>query len=101
MVTGLGAANEAKSDVKFSHGQIIEVGESIKLEVRATPGHTAGCVSYVIHEDQAVFTGDALFIRGCGRTDFQGGSAATLYDSVQSQVCVNIVNDKIKHFLTK
>ena len=47
MVTGLGEANEAKSDVKFTHGQKIQVGETVELEVRATPGHTEGCVSYV------------------------------------------------------
>jgi len=46
-------------------------------QVRATPGHTAGCVTYVTGEgaDQPqprmAFTGDAVLIRGCGRTDFQ------------------------------
>jgi len=39
-----------------------------------------------LHQEKLVFTGDALFIRGCGRTDFQGGSAATLYDSVHGQL---------------
>ncbi|PPS15688.1 hypothetical protein GOBAR_AA04896 [Gossypium barbadense] len=45
--------------------------------VRATPGHTMGCVTYVTGDgpDQPqprmAFTGDALLIRGCGRTDFQ------------------------------
>jgi sulfur dioxygenase len=52
--------------------------------VRATPGHTAGCVSYVF--DDKVFTGDALLIRGCGRTDFQEGSSETLYHAVHSQI---------------
>ena len=32
------------------------------------------------------FTGDALLIRGCGRTDFQEGSAETLYESVHRQI---------------
>ena len=47
------------------------------LQVRATPGHTIGCVTYVTGDapDQPqprmAFTGDALLIRGCGRTDFQ------------------------------
>ncbi|KAG5527493.1 hypothetical protein RHGRI_028404 [Rhododendron griersonianum] len=50
---------------------------SIYCKVRATPGHTLGCVTYVTGDgpDQArprmAFTGDALLIRGCGRTDFQ------------------------------
>ena len=85
MATGLGSANQAASDVKFEHGDIIKCGE-MELEVRHTPGHTEGCISYVLHREKAVFTGDALFIRGCGRTDFQGGSAATLYDSVHEQL---------------
>ena len=52
--------------------------------MRATPGHTAGCVSYVF--DDKVFTGDALLIRGCGRTDFQEGSSDQLYDAVHAQI---------------
>jgi len=56
------------------------------LEARATPGHTAGCLSYVLDDRSMAFTGDALLVRGCGRTDFQGGSAATLYHSVREQL---------------
>ena len=56
------------------------------LEARETPGHTAGCVSYVLDDHSAVFTGDALFVRGCGRTDFQAGSSVTLYRSVHTQL---------------
>lgn len=46
----------------------------------ATPGHTSGCMSFYLAPQQAadagmVFTGDALLIRGCGRTDFQQGDA--------------------------
>ena len=80
---------------KVSGGQAdmyVEAGDKITfgrlfLEVRATPGHTAGCTTYVLGEQQSMaFTGDALLIRGCGRTDFQGGSSETLYDSVHSQI---------------
>ncbi|RYQ96237.1 hypothetical protein Ahy_B08g091916 isoform C [Arachis hypogaea] len=58
------------------------------IKVRATPGHTLGCVTYVTGDasDQPqprmAFTGDALLIRGCGRTDFQGGSSEQLYKSI-------------------
>lgn len=45
------------------------------VEARATPGHTAGCMTYVLDDKSACFTGDALLIRGCGRTDFQVGYA--------------------------
>jgi glyoxylase-like metal-dependent hydrolase (beta-lactamase superfamily II) len=47
------------------------------FQVRATPGHTAGCVTYVTGgtdgqpSPRMAFTGDALIIRACGRTDFQ------------------------------
>ena len=53
--------------------------------MRATPGHTDGCVSFVL-AGAAVFTGDALLIRGCGRTDFQAGNAGGLYDNVHAQI---------------
>ena len=56
------------------------------LETRCTPGHTAGCVTYVLDNQRMAFTGDTLLIRGCGRTDFQEGSAAQLYTSVHKKV---------------
>jgi glyoxylase-like metal-dependent hydrolase (beta-lactamase superfamily II) len=43
-------------------------------------------MTFVIHEAGMAFTGDALFIRGCGRTDFQGGSSQTLYRAIQERV---------------
>lgn len=57
-----------------------------ELEVRETPGHTNGCLSYICESHGLAFTGDAVLIRGCGRTDFQQGSAATLYRSVHEQI---------------
>jgi sulfur dioxygenase len=56
------------------------VVDEIRLTVRETPGHTGSCVSYVAAD--RVFTGDALLIGGCGRTDFQEGDAARLHRSV-------------------
>lgn len=72
-------------DVAAQHGDRIVFG-AYALEVRATPGHTNSCVSYVLNDHSMVFTGDALLIRGCGRTDFQQGDAATLYRSVHTQI---------------
>jgi sulfur dioxygenase len=57
-----------------------------RLKVLATPGHTAGCTSYLLDDGKAVFTGDALLIRGCGRTDFQQGDARTLFRSVRERL---------------
>lgn len=78
-------ASKAKADIHVEPGHKIEFGKH-HLTVRATPGHTEGCVSYVSDDETMVFTGDALLIQGCGRTDFQGGSASTLYDSVHNQL---------------
>ncbi|MCL7045412.1 hypothetical protein MKW94_019711 [Papaver nudicaule] len=84
-------ASNSKADLFVEHGDKIQIG-NLFLEVRATPGHTAGCVTYVTGDglDQPqprmAFTGDALLIRGCGRTDFQGGSSSQLYKSVHSQI---------------
>lgn len=61
----------------------IQLGD-LCFEARHTPGHTAGCVSYVMAD--RVFTGDALLIGGCGRTDFQQGDAGLLYDSIHRQI---------------
>ncbi|KAJ0102772.1 hypothetical protein Patl1_04996 [Pistacia atlantica] len=69
-------ASGSKADVLVEPGENIRFGD-LFLEVRATPGHTLGCVTYVTGEgpDQPqprmAFTGDVLLIRGCGRTDFQ------------------------------
>lgn len=79
----IAAASGAAADVKIGHGDRVEFGDQF-LEVRATPGHTNGCVTYVCGDK--VFTGDALLIRGCGRTDFQEGSSENLYESVHTQI---------------
>ncbi len=82
-VSASGGANCA--DLQLGHGDFVRFG-SCALEVRSTPGHTDGCVAFVDHENRRVFTGDTLLIRGCGRTDFQQGSAAKLYNSVHEQL---------------
>lgn len=73
----------ACGDIFITDRSAIRVGE-ILIEARYTPGHTNACTSYVV--DGMVFTGDALLIDGCGRTDFQEGSAETLYDSIHQQI---------------
>ena len=68
------------ADKFISHGEQIDLGEVI-IEAIATPGHTDSHMAYLVNGDR-VLTGDALLIRGCGRTDFQSGDAGTLYDSI-------------------
>ena len=84
--SGISKSAGAKADILFEPNEVIKFG-SHTIKVLATPGHTAGCVSYYTESNGGlVFTGDALLIRGCGRTDFQGGSSETLFDSVHSQI---------------
>lgn len=56
------------------------------LEVRETPGHTDGCLTFVTGDQKMVFPGDALLIRGSGRTDFQQGNSRSLYRSVHEKI---------------
>jgi glyoxylase-like metal-dependent hydrolase (beta-lactamase superfamily II) len=71
------------ADHQLQDGDIIEFG-SQSIAVILTPGHTKGSVSYLWQD--RVFTGDALLINGCGRTDFQAGDAGTLYDSITQKI---------------
>jgi glyoxylase-like metal-dependent hydrolase (beta-lactamase superfamily II) len=71
------------ADLLVTDGVRLQVGD-LEIEVRHTPGHTNGCVSYVVAD--RVFTGDALLIGGCGRTDFQQGDAGKLYDSIHARL---------------
>jgi sulfur dioxygenase len=57
-----------------------------RLLVRATPGHTSGCLTYVLDDSSMAFTGDCLLIRGSGRTDFQEGDPGSMYRSVREQI---------------
>jgi sulfur dioxygenase len=71
------------ADVGLEEVKPFEIG-SIRVEPLFTPGHTDGHHAYRINN--RVFTGDALLIDGCGRTDFQNGDAPTLYRSVHEKL---------------
>jgi sulfur dioxygenase len=74
-------------DVPVREGEPLEIG-GLRLHPLFTPGHTDDHHCYLIEDSAAarVFTGDALMIDGCGRTDFQNGDAATLYRSVHEKI---------------
>jgi len=92
-------ASGAKADIHLEPYEKIYFG-NFYLEARPTPGHTAGCLTYVLYdskpsngtatataqEPRMAFTGDASLIRGCGRTDFQQGNAEELYESVHKHI---------------
>ena len=71
------------ADVHIREGEPVRLG-ALRLDPLFTPGHTDVDHSYFAGE--RVFTGDALFIDGCGRTDFQAGNAGTLYQSVHDKL---------------
>jgi glyoxylase-like metal-dependent hydrolase (beta-lactamase superfamily II) len=79
-VTVMGRMSEVDMvSMRVDEGEKIEI-EGISLDVLYTPGHTSDSYSFVMPD--RVFTGDALFIRGTGRTDFQHGNNADAYDSL-------------------
>ncbi len=77
------AAEVQAIDIAINDGDKLEIG-AYSITALMTPGHTNGCVSYVV--DGMLFCGDALLIHGCGRTDFQQGSAEVLYDSITQKL---------------
>jgi sulfur dioxygenase len=72
-------------DRELREGDTVTFGER-SLAVMETPGHTDGCISLVLDDRSMVFTGDSLLIRGCGRTDFQQGSASRLFHSIKGKL---------------
>ena len=77
------AAEVKAIDVAIKDAETLQFG-AYTMTALATPGHTNGCVSYVV--DSMLFSGDSLLIHGCGRTDFQQGSAELLYDSITEKL---------------
>jgi uncharacterized NAD(P)/FAD-binding protein YdhS/glyoxylase-like metal-dependent hydrolase (beta-lactamase superfamily II) len=77
-------ASAKSADRTLADREILLVG-SVEIEAIATPGHTNSHMAYLVDRIY-LLTGDALLIRGCGRTDFQGGDAGTLYDTVRQRL---------------
>ncbi len=71
------------ADMQLNNGDEIHFAKQT-INVVATPGHTIGSLSFLWKD--RLFTGDALLINGCGRTDFQGGDAGVLYDSITEKI---------------
>jgi len=80
---------DQKADRLLEDGDRIEVGSAV-FEVLATPGHTRGGISLYTPDGPdgrpVVFTGDALFAGGIGRTDFPGSSHKALLESIRSRL---------------
>ena len=78
--------NGMQFDQLFDDNEVIKLG-NVSIKVLHTPGHTPACASYLIED--AIFVGDTIFMPdiGTARTDFPGGSAETMYDSVRRILC--------------
>ena len=73
--------------LRLGHGEQLRLG-ALVFDVLETPGHTPESLSFVLPSSEVarVFTGDALLIGTCGRTDFQGGDPGALYDSIHQRL---------------
>lgn len=72
------------ADRFIEHDEIIQLGE-VQIKAIKTLGHTSSHMAYLVNH-HCVLTGDALLIRGCGRTDFQNGDSGMLYDVVTTRL---------------
>lgn len=69
------------ADRRLEDGELVEVGDTVQLQVIHTPGHTPGSIS--LYQSGHLFTGDTLFSYSIGRTDFEGGSFEQIMESIQ------------------
>lgn len=76
-----GVQEPVRADIQVKDGDEITVG-SIKIKVMETPGHTKGSVCYILPEEGVIFSGDTLFYRSIGRTDFPGSSYSDMENSL-------------------
>lgn len=83
--TMMGVAQSYHADCYVKDEEILELA-GFSIEVFFTPGHTAGGCCYYFKKEQCVFSGDTLFQESIGRTDFPGGSASTLVNSVKTKL---------------
>jgi sulfur dioxygenase len=82
----ISAASGAEGADRYLAQDDVVVFGGRRLMVRATPGHTNSCLTYVLDDRSMAFTGDCLLIRGAGRTDFQEGNTAAMYRSIHEQI---------------
>ena len=83
-----GTAKPFKADQLLHDGDVIQVGETIQLQVIHTPGHTPGGICLKLVGEDLIFSGDTLFQGSIGRTDFPGGSFPELMKSIREKLMV-------------
>jgi hydroxyacylglutathione hydrolase len=82
---GFGPFEEYKADVTVDGGDVLELA-GMTIDVRFTPGHSPGHVTYAIRDENALFSGDVLFQGSVGRVDLPGGDWPTLLKSISDLI---------------
>lgn len=85
LTTMFGRTQTLKADRLLEDGECVQIS-GISLTCIATPGHTEGSVCYYLKNEKAVFTGDTLFCKSVGRTDFPTGNLKTLEHSIRNKL---------------
>jgi len=85
MLFGFQMSQNPVPDFYIKEGETISLGDD-KLEVRFTPGHSPGSVSFYYPQGNWVIAGDALFAGSIGRTDLPGGNHEILLNSIRTQL---------------
>ena len=75
---------DVRTDIIVSNGDQLKLGE-INLYFISTPGHTPGSICIVV-DNEALLTGDTLFIGDCGRTDLSGGNPTHMYKTLHEKI---------------
>ncbi len=88
LLFGISVKDSPPADILIEDGDIITVGEEIKLNTIHTPGHSRGSCSFTLDGYDVVFVGDTLFAGSIGRTDLPGGDYNTLINSVRTKLFV-------------
>ncbi len=88
---GEGAAI-AKPDILLQDGEVLAFWNT-RIQALSTPGHTDGCTSFLCED--MLFSGDVLFVRKTGRTDFQQGSPEKMYHSIMEKMYTLPDNTKV------
>jgi glyoxylase-like metal-dependent hydrolase (beta-lactamase superfamily II) len=74
---------KVKKDISVEDGDVIRLG-TVEIKILHTPGHTSDSICLVVND--AIITGDTLFVGECGRTDLPSGNSADLYDSLFNKI---------------
>lgn len=76
------------ADILLEDGDTVQLGDE-KIKVMHTPGHTSGSVCFILENDRTIISGDTLFCRTVGRTDFSDGSDEEMYKSIKKLILLD------------